>query len=1533
MNLEQEIEAMSTHAPSPCASRIVPWSDGVAIIGMSARFPRSRNVQEFWGHLLAGDDLISDLTEDELRLAGVNAATLADPSYVRRGSAIENAESIDAELFGLSPREAAIVDPQQRVLLECAWEALESSGHTGESRSVGVFAGAGLNSYAFQLLANPEVIASTGSYQLMIASDKDFLTSRIAYKLNLRGPAVTVQTACSTSLAAVHLACRSLLDGECEMALAGGVSIGFPQPTGYQYIPGLIFSPDGYCRPFDARAQGTVPGRGAGMVLLKCLEEARADGDHIYAVIRGSAWNNDGNNKVGYTAPSIDGQAEVIRAALRAAAISPAQIGYVETHGTATELGDSIEVAALASVFSEEAHPGPCVLGALKANMGHADCAAGIAALIKAALAVDSGLIPPTPHFERPNPALALDTTPFVINSSTVQWPKNQERWAGVSSFGIGGTNVHVVLSAASQVLFPDHPSRRQIFPVSGRTPSALNAACEQLAQSAMTDASLDPADVAFTLQRGRRTFAHRRAVVAETCAEAASLLRDPNKDPADGEDLSRSVVFLFPGQGEQFIGMAETLYRTDAAFRQSIDNGCAVLRDTAQLDLLPFIAGCEDTPDLRTTLNETRIAQPLLFLVEYILAERWRSLGVEPAGLLGHSLGELIAASVAGVFTFEHGLLLAAERGRLMAATPPGLMLAVMLPPAELTKFLDSNVWLAAENGPGVSVASGTVEAIENLEERLSAAHVASVRLASRNAFHTPLMAEAAKRFRSAVAAVPLHSPTIPWLSNVTGTWIEPDEAQTPQYWGLQILSRVRLRQSLVALAGQRRILIEVGPGEALCRAARKQMPSSVFVSSLGQEDRRVSGDEVFLRAIASVWEAGVSIDWTQLQAEERCRRVPLPTYPFERQRYWIAPAKAGSSLQPTAILSGSPAARAYEDIAPVKRSDITSWFYAPRWQSTSSAEIALAQRNEPIKCWLILLDDTGIGAALIPLLQAGGQTVVSISRASSFSWDVTSATLNPAVPSGYESLWEQMSAAGLQPDGVLNLWPLATGTPSCFESMVLLLQAGGSMSRRIRSFEFVTDSLESVTGERIERPQRAELYGLARVISHEMPASEWRTIDLRLADAPPSRLAQLLMAELARWGGDISVAYRKGRRFQKQLLAVPLPLSIVSPFQTGGTYLITGGVGGIGYALAHRLLSRYQARVVLTGRTHLPAISEWATWLSEHGEKDAIARRIHRMQELQSAGGEVLFVPADVTDRDAMKAVLESIHERYGRLDGVVHAAGIAGESMISEQDLEQARSIRNPKVQGSVVLADLLREHKLDFLLFCSSIAAIAPASGQGAYAAANAFLNTFAEHCRIDLDLPAVAIGLDAWQEVGMAAESEVPEWLEPLKRERLHLGISSQEGMEIIERVLAQWHEPQIITSTVSLGRILAHPRPIAASVVSEATARDAVASGELATILDIWKEVLSVENVEPNDNFFSLGGHSLMGVMMMARIRDRLGVILPVSQVFETPTPAGIAACVRSEITQDVPKNTNGDTATNLELETVPQEDREEFEF
>jgi len=842
---------------------------GVAVVGMACRFPGAPDVESFWENLLAGVESITFFSEAELLAAGVPAAALAAREYVRAKAVIAAPDRFDAAFFGLSPREAEILDPQHRLLLECAWHALEDAGHDPRRYPgpIGVFAGAGTNTYLlWHLQTNPETLAAAGPYQAMLGSDDHFLATRVSYQLGLRGPSLTVQTACSSSLVAAHLAVQSVLNGECDMALAGGVRVSVPQVAGHWHQSGGIFSPDGHCRPFDAAAAGAIDGDGVGVVVLKRLADALADGDRVRAVILGSAVNNDGAQKVGYTAPSVAGQAEVIALAQAVAGVDAGSIGYVEAHGTATPLGDPIEVAALEQAFaaSQGGDPGDrgarrqsCALGSVKGNIGHLDAAAGVASLIKAVLAVERGQIPPTLHFTRPNPQLDLDGGPFFVNPRPAAWhPELTPRRAGVSSFGIGGTNAHVVLeeppadgsAATATATAPNRPL--QLLLLSAASATALEAATAALAVHLERHPELDLAGVAYTLQAGRRAFAHRRALVAGDAVEAVAGLRslDPRRVLSRvQEPVNRQLAFLFPGQGAQHPGMGEELYQCEPTFRNAVDRAASVLRPLLGLDLRQalFPAAGDDRHAAAVRLRQTALAQPALFVVEHALALLWMEWGVRPDALLGHSIGEFVAACLAGVFELEDALRLVAERGRLIQELAGGAMLAVPLAEAELRPWLEAaaaagapGLALAAVNTPALCVVAGGDDEIAGLAARLLERRIETRRLHTSHAFHSPAMEPAMERFAAAFDGVRLAPPAIPCLSNVTGTWLRPEEATDPAYWARQLREHVRFSSGLEALfASPERLLLEVGPGRTLAELARRhpgRSPGQQVVSSL---------------------------------------------------------------------------------------------------------------------------------------------------------------------------------------------------------------------------------------------------------------------------------------------------------------------------------------------------------------------------------------------------------------------------------------------------------------------------------------------------------------------------------------------------------------------------------------------------------------------------------------------------------------------------------------------------------------------------
>jgi phthiocerol/phenolphthiocerol synthesis type-I polyketide synthase E len=879
----------------------------IAVIGMAGRFAGAPDVETFWTNLRDGVDSVSFFTDEQLLAAGVDPEALRNPRYVKAGFVLDGIDLFDAAFFGFSPRGAAAMDPQHRLFLECVWEAIETAGYDAESYkgAISVFAGSSMSSYLFNnLYANPEAFELAGMYQSFLSNSQDSLATLIAYKLNLKGACYTVGTFCSTSLVAVHLASQSLLNFECDMAVAGGVRVAVPQNTGYWYQDGGIVSPDGHCRPFDASAQGAVFGNGVGAVVLKRLKDALADGDSIQAVILGSATNNDGSLKVSYTAPSVVGQSEVIVEALSNAEIPPDTISYVETHGTGTALGDPTEVSALTRAFrSGTQKKGICAIGSLKANIGHVDAAAGVAGLIKTVLALKHQQIPPSLNFHQPNTNIDFDNSPFYVNSKLSEWKSDgRPRRAGVSSFGIGGTNAHVILQEAPQGE-PSGPSRpHQLLVLSAKTNSALDAATRNLAAFLKGHPDLNLADAAFTLQTGRRAFNHRRAIVCHDVEDAVSVLEsaDSKRMPSANQDKRNpGVTFMFSGQGAQYVGMGSELYRTEPAFREEVDRCSEILKSHLSLDirdvLYPDDADAEETAQ---RLNQTSLTQPALFVVEYALAKLWMSWGVVPADMVGHSIGEYVAACLAGVFSLEDALALVAARGRLMQSLPGGSMLAVRLAETAVRPFLeDHELSLAAINSPSLCAVSGAGKAVEDFRERLSEKNVDCRRLQTSHAFHSSMMDPVIGAFTDEVRRTRRNPPRIPFVSNVTGTWITADEATAPDYWAKHLRHTVRFSDGVRELLKEpHRVFLEVGPGNTLSTLTKQHLNGSdhtTVLSSIRHPHEQESDGAFILNTLGRLWLSGVDVDWSGFHKKEKRHRVLVPTYPFERRRYWIDPVE----------------------------------------------------------------------------------------------------------------------------------------------------------------------------------------------------------------------------------------------------------------------------------------------------------------------------------------------------------------------------------------------------------------------------------------------------------------------------------------------------------------------------------------------------------------------------------------------------------------------------------------------------------------
>ena len=882
--------------------------DGIAIIGMAGRFPGANDVKGFWKNLIDGVNSIEPIPTEDLELSASDRAILNDPNFVQKGAIVKDADHFDAAFFGIYPKEAQAMDPQHRLFLECSWEAVEDAGYNPSTYdgSIGVYAGSYMNTYTLcSLETNPAFIASLansfhgGVLQNELGNDKDYMSTRVSFKLNLRGPSLTIQTACSTSLVSVATACMSLSNYQCDMALAGGSTLKLPQARGYLYEQDGMVSPDGNIRTFDAKAQGTVFGNGVAVVLLKRLEDAIEDGDSIYAVIKGWGVNNDGASKVGYTAPSVAGQTEAIALAQAIAEIDPRTISYVEAHGTGTPKGDPIEIDALTKAFQLHTDDKQfCKIGSLKPNIGHLDVAAGVAGLMKISLALQHKIIPPSLNFETPNPNIDFENTPFVVNDKLSAWDtEHLPRRAGVSSFGVGGTNAHVVVEEAPEINIEPSVKPYHILPLSARSSAAADSMADRLLEHLKENPDVKLEDVAYTLQMGRQTFNHSRVLVATDVHEATRILEEK-----DGKQFfarqqvrrNRDVVFMFPGQGSQHVGMGGDLYEHEPVYRAAIDECAEILRPLLGFEIRDLLYPSSDMEEeAKAKINQTMVAQPGIFATSYALAKLWMHRGLSPRALIGHSVGEFVAACLAGVFSLEDGLKLVTLRGKLMQDMPAGSMMAVRAPLADLESYLNDDIDIAAVNSPAMCVLSGPTPAIEQLQKDLEAAEIICRPLHTSHAFHSAMMEDAIPPFADAIKEIELHAPQTPIMSTVHGAWLTEEEATNPKYWARHLRETVRFLDAISEIAKESNdVFLEVGPGQTLSTLARQHPDTGEkqdFFSSLPHVQQSTSASRYASEIMGKLWQVGITVDWQSSYADETRQRLHLPTYPFERKRFWF--------------------------------------------------------------------------------------------------------------------------------------------------------------------------------------------------------------------------------------------------------------------------------------------------------------------------------------------------------------------------------------------------------------------------------------------------------------------------------------------------------------------------------------------------------------------------------------------------------------------------------------------------------------------
>ncbi|MGF1481204.1 MAG: thioester reductase domain-containing protein [Cyanophyceae cyanobacterium] len=1506
----------------------------IAIIGMGCRFPGASNPKAFWELLQSGGDAITEVPGNRWDVDAFYASEPATPGKMntRWGGFLEQVDQFDPGFFNISPREAERLDPQQRLMLEVAWECLEDAGIAPQTLSgsqTGVFIAIGNYDYGRLLAQDLNQISAydgTGN-TLCIAAN------RLSYLLNLRGPSMVVETACSSSLVAVHVACQSLRQGESELCLVGGVSLMLsPEPT-INYSQARMMASDGRCKTFDARADGYVRGEGGGAIALKRLSDALRDGDTVRAVIRGSAVNQDGLSN-GLTAPNGPSQQRVIRQALDSAGVAPAQISYVEAHGTGTALGDPIEAEFIQAALREGRQADqPCWIGSVKTNIGHLEAAAGLASLIKVVLALQHREIPPHLHLQQLNPYITLEAS-FRIPTENQRW-NTPERIAGISAFGFGGTNCHAVLAAAPEVpASANKVDRRKaghcdrplhLLTLSAKSADALKELAQRYAVVAQEEAI---ADVCFTANTGRAHFNHRLAVPATDAAQLRTALEAfaTGAELASGHLTSKKrpkIAFLFTGQGSQYVGMGQQLYETQPTFRAALDRCATILAPYLDYALLELLYPQQPS----ALLDETAYTQPALFALEYALAQMWMAWGIKPAIVMGHSVGEYVAACLAGVFSLEDGLKLIAARGRLMQALPAnGAMVAVMAGAEQVAAAIAPypQVALAALNGPRSVVISGRSKSVEAVRATLTAQGIKTKPLTVSHAFHSPLMEPMLADFEAVASEVTYFPPTVKLISNVTGA-LATAEIATPQYWCRHLRQPVRFADGIKVLQAQADIGLECGPKPILTGMGRLAVENDGNTYTplrwLASLEPRRSPWQTLLQSLAQLYVGGVAVDWMGFDRDYHRCRVVLPTYPFQRQRYWFKEAnghrQASSLALPTderrsieqqLLATGQLSADEAKVLPKLlnllseqqQTASLQDWFYQIEWQPQPRPVASERDGSN----WLIFADDAGTG----PAIAQQGQRCFLVYPGKTYQHQNGIYYLNPSRREDFERLFQELSAVSQEPLSIVYLWtgqeylenlPIWSGeqpkTWGC-GCVLYLVQA------LVKHGRFTAAQLWLVTravpvGTQPELSP-APLGGLGKVIALEHPELWGGTIDL--APEPSADEGEMLLAAMDLLGEQI--ACREGQLYVARLVRRQLSDSPPVPFRSDGTYLITGGLGALGLRVARWLVERGVQHLVLTSR---------------RGASPSVQEVLNQLR-----GAEVRVVQADVSDRSDMNALFDEMQTSLPPLRGVIHAAGVLDDGILLHQDWQQFSRVLAPKVEGAWNLHQLTQHLPLDFFVMFSSAASVLGSPGQGNYAAANAFLDALA-HYRCFLGLPGLSINWGPWSDGGMAAKlsSRYGEVTQGST-------IAPEQGLQALAKVLGL--EPQVAVLPFEWSAFQQQfgagtQLPLLAELVSPTQA----AASNQRSILSQWQEAdegdrshllttyiqgqvaklleVAPAEIDIHQSLQDLGFDSLMAVDLRNAVQTQLQAELPIRAFIEEPSVANLLTLLTEQLTPGKP--------------------------
>ncbi len=1477
-------------------------SPDIAIIGMSCRFPNANSLNTFWENIYNQVDCLT-------RFPVTDDAVEEEKNIPVRGI-LSDIELFDASFFGFNPVDASITDPQQRLFLEVAWEALEHAGASQQKSAekiIGVFAGMTDSTYLQEnLLKNNWFLKEYDHFQQRITNSIGMLSTQLSYRLNLKGRSVNVSTACSTGLIAVDEACQDLITGDSDIALAGAVSIVVPQQKGYHYQEGSILSPTGKCMPFSDQANGTVFSNGVGVVILKRLEDAIAEGDTIYAVIKGRGVNNDGSDKLGYTAPSHSGQVKCILSALEDSKLEAKDIHYIETHGTATRLGDIVEFSALKDAFQSHTKQKQfCALGAVKSNIGHTDVAAGIAGLIKTALCLYHKHIPPMTYYANPNPELDIDNSPFFINKEPIIW--NQEaplHYAGISAFGVGGTNAHMILS---EYRAPEkkNPKKAKTFDqlliLSAKSQQALEEMTENLLNHLSQTAHQNPdflAQTAFTLQTGREDLAYRRYAVgcnfdAIKAAFSKSMIQNSDKN------TDTNIVFMFPGQGTQYPQMAKELMQI-TYFAKLVHQGAKMVSKYLDCDLISLLEA--ENPE---QLNETQYAQPAIFIIEYALAKLLIYYGIQPHALIGHSLGEYVAACLADVFSFEDGVALVCERGMLMAKAPRGAMLGITCSSEDFQVFQKevNGIELALHNSNQHCVASGTIEQIALLEKYLQKNHIEYQKLNVSHAFHSHLMESTQHDFIDMLSNISLSTPKIPIISNLTGDWLSPQEAMDPQYWYQHMRNTVRLKDGLEVLAkDSHSFFIEVGPKRSLCYFLTSILSThSNHGHTISHALSPAHDFKQVLEVLGRAWMKSIHIHWSLLHHHTEQHKIPLPTYPFQRQRYWV---EADRELRTNKI-----------------------HYFQPAWvgQKIYHDPRFLDKKGLKDKTWVVIKDRFDLANQFISFLKKHHVEPMVIDYDEFYLQEqITIFKINPNEKNDYFKLVKEikdhnnlvfldLSSYGLKTEISSPTTSIYEQLKYSFYHLLYLSQAliGNAHSLSQIKIGMITSGTQQLASADELNPFNATLTGAGHVITQENPFLKFKIFDLSMETEVSEKVIYSVIEKCTQnWDESFQIeAYRQDHLWHLHYNEIKSSQNTVSRLRDHGVYFITGGLGGIALSCCEIITKTVAKPIfILIGRSAMSPKVEWEIISNNPNHPDH--EQVNRLIELENLGATLHLYQIDITQADALNTLVQQCIKKLGKINGLIHTAGIAISAPTQSKTTDSAEAVFAPKITGTLNLIQAFKTIPLDFVVLKSSLSAILGGFGQVDYAAANAFLDTISKTELFSTAKFIVSINWNTWREVGIAARNQKEGKINFIGKGD---DISPKEGKKIFLDLL-QGRVSSVAVSRNNINEV--QETRFNATIEPPSISRDELPidaknyippSSKLESqLVELWQQSLGIDKIGIDDDFFSLGGHSLQAINLIEKINKALKCNLPMTQFYTTPTIKALSVIIDDSVEKEI---------------------------